>query len=627
VTTTDTAADADADLLIVRYQPVDAEQELMLDLSGWAGTFELRVELAQALRHVTGPIGTWQRTVTVTMSMWGVKALAAWLAEQGVRSVGEFTPAVWNAWRLHLTSPTPSPTPSPGRPGASVMAGRERLLDSRVVTLALPGLRADTARAVEMRIGRVHRVGDKPFYTKDQFEAIQKAAMKAVWSAHRRITANWRLLATGHTDGVGNADRSDAVVLSPEQLAKRAALRSLMRHGEPRSNAECMAAGGVGVSADGRRYPVRAKAFAQLWLTRGEGLAAAVWLATLTGEDWSVIDRKTVPSTAASLGDGEAILFTRDSKPRRGPHHHDQPSPWRADTHTDPRADPDGSSAGDLDGGDSAGGDAGGGASAGRALQLIMEACAPAREFRGQRGLDAEALVYTRSHFSTARSSQAPEPGIPGRDTRNHRYGLIKQWWPWPPGAGPTLNFTALRNTHQAGSWRGGQAPAGHTPETHLQYRLANPSQVEAGRDAALSGLQDALDLARETIAVQIRAHDDGETNPGQDMVGVNCADHLHHPTTGSVCQESFLACFGCTNGCITPRHLPIDVLILDGLENLRAVLPAPRWEKRFLRHYLRVLSVLHQAGVDQQRRNQLRGQATEQQRLKVARAFAGDYG
>jgi hypothetical protein len=64
------------------------------------------------------------------------------------------------------------------------------------------------------------------------------------------------------------------------------------------------------------------------------------------------------------------------------------------------------------------------------------------------------------------------------------------------------------------------------------------------------------------------------------------------------------------------------QVQILDGLENLRAVLPPHRWENRFLRHYLRVLSVL-----DQRRRAQLRGQASEQQRLKVARAFAGDYG
>jgi hypothetical protein len=188
------------------------------------------------------------------------------------------------------------------------------------------------------------------------------------------------------------------------------------------------------------------------------------------------------------------------------------------------------------------------------------------------------------------------------------------------------LNFTAVRNTHQAGSWRGGQVPAGHTHETHLHYRLANPSQVEAGRDAALAGLQDALEAARRTIAVQIRATAEG-IDPDQDMVGVHCADHQHHPDTGTLCEESFLACFGCRNGCVTPRHLPVDVLILDGLENLRAVLPPPRWEKRFLRHYLRVLSVLQQTGVDDQRRAHLRGQATEAQRLKVARAFAGDYG
>jgi hypothetical protein len=56
-------------------------------------------------------------------------------------------------------------------------------------------------------------------------------------------------------------------------------------------------------------------------------------------------------------------------------------------------------------------------------------------------------------------------------------------------------------------------------------------------------------------------------------------------------------------------------------------VLPPQHWEHRLLRYYLQLLSALQQAGVDEQRRSYLRGQATEQQRLKVARAFAGDYG
>jgi hypothetical protein len=216
------------EVLVVRYQPVDADRALLLDLSGWPGTVELRAAFAQALRHVTGPVGTWQRTVTVSSSMWAVKALVVWLAEQGVGSVAGFTPAVWNAWRLQLTAP-------PRAGGGSAMSGRERLLDSRVAALALPGLRTDTGPAIEMRIGRVHQVGEKPFYTKEQFEAIGKAAMQAVWSAHRRITANWRLL---------SFDDADAAALPARQQRKRAALRLLMRHGELRSGAECIAVGG-----------------------------------------------------------------------------------------------------------------------------------------------------------------------------------------------------------------------------------------------------------------------------------------------------------------------------------------------------------------------------------------------
>lgn len=414
--------------------------------------------------------------------------------------------------------------------------------------------------------------------------------MRATRDAHRRITANWQLVTMPDTE---------AQALPADRQRRRLALRALMEHGIPRSRAECIAAGGVAYTGvNNRPYPVRGKASAQLWLTRSEGVAAATWLATLTGEDWSVIHRKKLPSTAASLGDGEAVLFTRDSKPRRGPAHHDQPSPWRAELCGD-TATP-----------------------IGRALAMIAEACEPARVFRRRRGLDADALIYTRENQAGSRSRHVPEPGIPHRV---HRAKMIRNWWPWPDGTGPILSFTALRNTHQAGCWKGGQVPAGHTYQTHLHYRLANPSQVEAGRDAALVGLQEALDHARETMTVQIRSLDD--LDPDRDMIGVNCADHEHNPDTGRRCEEPFLACFGCANACITPRHLPIDVLILDGLENLRAVLPPERWQRRFLRSYLQVVSALELAGVDAKRRSYLRGQASELQRLKVARAFAGDYG
>jgi hypothetical protein len=464
---------ADRSALLVRYQSIDAETERELDLSRWPGTVELRTAFAEALRHVTGPIGTWQRAITVRTSVAAVKALVGWLAERQVASVAELSPAVWNDWRLHLIEP--SAHSGAGR-RATVMSGRERLLDSRVATLALPGLRDDTARAVEMRIGRVQRVKEKPFYTKDQFDAIHKAAMRAVWAAHHRIISNWQLL--------NLADADAARLPEPEQI-KRAALTSLMRHGQPQSQDEER----VWVSTARSLAPTRVlkAAFAQLWLTRSEGLAAGTWLAALTGEDWSAIHRKQVPTTAASLGDGELILFTRDSKPRRGPTHHDQPSQWHADhDHIDGADDGGRGRLADSDRGQ-----------AGRALRLITEACAPAREFRRARGLDCSTLIYTRSYHRAARSWNAPEPGLPGFDASD-RPRMVEGWWPWPREQGPTLNFTALRNTHQAGSWRGSQVPAGHTAETHLHYRLANPSQVEAGRDAALAGSHTAH---RDTLA------------------------------------------------------------------------------------------------------------------------------
>jgi hypothetical protein len=67
-------------------------------------------------------------------------------------------------------------------------------------------------------------------------------------------------------------------------------------------------------------------------------------------------------------------------------------------------------------------------------------------------------------------------------------------------------------------------------------------------------------------------------------------------------------------------------VLILDGLENLRATISAERWANRYSRYYGHVLSALSMAKVDQQKRVRLRGLATEAQREKVQRAFCGDY-
>jgi hypothetical protein len=75
VTGEDVAGDVADEVFVVRYQPQDCEQELALDLSGWPGSRELRAAFAEALRHVTGPIGTWQRTATVTGSTGPVKAL------------------------------------------------------------------------------------------------------------------------------------------------------------------------------------------------------------------------------------------------------------------------------------------------------------------------------------------------------------------------------------------------------------------------------------------------------------------------------------------------------------------------------------------------------------------------
>lgn|GEM_PF-5842420 len=561
--------------LLVTYWPDDSENELVVDLKDWpahdSDDTRLREAFAEAVRHCTGPLGTWRTTESCITYLKVTKRFVKWLASNEVVSVRQLTPGVWNDYAIHLASD--------GRKESTANGVRLQLRQSLT---ALPGVSDSFLNAVARRIGTNKTGNAKLRYTREEFTAIKAAARRVVRDAHARITTNWTLMIVSD---------ADAASLTGEEQIRRDALRLLFTEGRVVNQRHCKQL------VD--QWNARPKAVSQLWLTSQEAHAAGVWLATLTGENKAVIIRKTLPSSAASLGDKEAIAFTRDWKLKRPPGRRFQPSPWRDEKGED---------------------------SVGKALRVIADVCAPARVYLGARNLPADRLIYYRPVSSGPRRNTnadhtLPQPGLPSAD------GMTKtdaSWWPWSRAEGPGLSFIALRNTYETATWRinPNSFGGGHDSNQQLEYRRGDPAQVEMAHEHAVEAMQAASDQADQYTIWQPGV----ETPRNKDMVGVSCDDWTHNPRTNAPCGEHFLTCFDCPNGCITPRHLPVDVLILDGLENLRATIPPKRWANRYARHYGHVLSALNMAGVDQRRRVFLRGQATEAQRERVQRAFRGDY-
>lgn len=68
------------------------------------------------------------------------------------------------------------------------------------------------------------------------------------------------------------------------------------------------------------------------------------------------------------------------------------------------------------------------------------------------------------------------------------------------------------------------------------------------------------------------------------DTVMAGCVDHFGgpHAPAGQPCQASFMRCLDCPCARAVPRHLPVQVLVLDTLEARRADLPPLDWARRF---------------------------------------------
>ncbi|MGW0577701.1 hypothetical protein ACWD25_17395 [Streptomyces sp. NPDC002920] len=119
----------------------------------------------------------------------------------------------------------------------------------------------------------------------------------------------------------------------------------------------------------------------------------------------------------------------------------------------------------------------------------------------------------------------------------------------------------ALADAEQA-AWDAHAAAVGRRGEPTV---LPNAESAEQFEDAGLPA-QTARDLV------------DGEL----DTAWTACEDHDHHPETGALCGDSFLACFHCGNCLVTPTHLPKLLALLDALGGMRQRMSEDAWWKRY---------------------------------------------
>lgn len=105
-------------------------------------------------------------------------------------------------------------------------------------------------------------------------------------------------------------------------------------------------------------------------------------------------------------------------------------------------------------------------------------------------------------------------------------------------------------------------------------------------------------------------------------MLG-NCRDFNHSPLDdGQACRHDFLACLSCANARALPRHLPMQLLVAERLQNLRTQMSAEDWIHRHAGPSAQLEEVV--AAYTPAQRDQARGTVTASQVRIVDHLLAG---
>ncbi|MCO1575147.1 hypothetical protein M8C13_05160 [Crossiella sp. SN42] len=441
--------------------------------------------------------------------------------------------------------------------------------------LKCPSLTAETRAALRRRVGKPAPKEVVESYTTAQFAAIRRAALRCVHAAETRILGNMAVL---RRFWAGED-------LDTATLAKARALELVLDGGELTS-ADYKA---IDAWKPGR--PLVTLARYSLFLRWDEAWACAVLLVCENGWNSTVITRATVPSTAASAGE-EVTIYTQDLfKPRRGRERH----------MTNNLVD---------DGQDGPG----------RTMTRIINATEPARLRLARHGEPTNRLlIWLNRRYATVRGRAAFRVGPP-TEKRSRRVS------PWVTEDLPNITLIGLRQVHQSRIKRSSGQNSRHVHEDVYLLRDAVVRQESEGLIA--QGQQNALDAALGRFRMRLldEAEVDQRIRSGAADTPVGaCEDIHHHPVTGEVCRENFLACLGCENAVATPRHLPRLVFLAECLDELASALHPDDWRDRWSEPYIQLTALLD-THTTLAERGQARAHVTPLEKSLIDRLLRGEF-
>lgn len=166
--------------------------------------------------------------------------------------------------------------------------------------------------------------------------------------------------------------------------------------------------------------------------------------------------------------------------------------------------------------------------------------------------------------------------------------------------------------------------PVAHTPATLAGYLRRMHATTEEGFHVVREALDEQVQAALTRRRMSVDQHDTQQTSAEQDTVLGSCADFQHSPLDGgSPCRQTFLSCLDCANARAFPRHLPLQLVMLDALLARRTAVPLDRWIGDFAGRVAQLEQIIGE--FEPAQREQARRQITGTHRHIARRLLSGD--
>ncbi|MBZ3908533.1 hypothetical protein [Streptomyces griseiscabiei] len=409
----------------------------------------------------------------------------------------------------------------------------------------------------------------KEAHTREELKTIRTGAAATVRAGRLRIAANTAVLQRWRAGAIEPGDGDWAVGEVLDVLARTGDL--------PRYDDRSVTAYVKGTFG----FEGNAASLTRLFATPDEIGAAAVLLIVHEAWNLSVVKKMDVPTWWPNADRADPAVHQVDTdKARRGRRR------YSSNTLVDV-----------------------GEGSGGRALRHVLELTAPARATLELLGRPTARLLVGHRGLGGAENLRDYANG-------NVLDAAIRRWQSHARADGVALpqriHAQALRHSAQAHHGRA----RNNTQATHERdYQLLDEGVRDASRGAVELGLTQALDSARQTVAMRLVDHVDGntDTEAGAELVAkeaevdievarrivagrlrtpvASCADFLNsdHSPVGTPCAVSFLLCFACRNAVATGRDLPRIAYLHQAVESLRSAVTPGVWAADWATHHARI--------------------------------------